>query len=116
MPKSECIFCQIIKGEIPSDLILETNDLIVINDVHPKAPIHYLIIPKKHYQTADQADPDFFKQIPEILQKLISKNDALKNNYKLIINNGQLAGQEIMHLHIHILSGFKPGQLPLQGR
>lgn len=116
MLKADCIFCQIISKNDLSKTIINNDSLIVIPDLHPKAPTHYLIIPKNHYAQADQADSAFFSLIPETLKQIISQNDYLNNNYKLVINNGRAAGQEIMHLHIHLLSNALPGHNPTQGR
>lgn len=106
---SDCVFCKIIDRTIPSTILVETDDLIVIKDIAPKAPFHRLIIPKKH--------------IPDI-QSLSGEDTALAGNmlmmaqrlaldlpdpkaFRLLVNSGADAGQKVFHLHIHMLSGAK---------
>lgn len=104
-----CIFCKIIKGEIPSKKFYEDDRMIVIADIAPKAKKHYLAIPKKHYKLitemteADRRDlSECFKTIGEIAPLL-----GLENGYRIIINQGDDAGQTVFHLHIHLLGGEK---------
>lgn len=103
----KCVFCSIIKGEIPSIKMYEDDLMIIIKDIEPKAEKHYLAIPKKHYKLlsemteVDQADlGKCLKKIPELSHAL-----GLDNGYRLIINQGDDAGQTVFHLHIHILGG-----------
>jgi histidine triad (HIT) family protein len=109
MIKKDCVFCKIINNEIAAQRIIDNKELIVIKDISPKAPIHYLIIPKEHATRAHKIKGDFFNLLPATLNQLIALNDGLKNSYKLVINNGPEAGQEIDHLHIHVLAGKKFG-------
>lgn len=104
---SNCIFCKIITRQIPSKIIQETDEIIVIADIAPKAPIHYLIIPKKH-----EADLRGFNDTDQLLlgkilliAKKISQDLSGNQEFKLVINNGALVGQVIFHLHVHFLSG-----------
>ena len=109
---STCIFCQIINKQIPTALIHETNDLIVIKDIHPKAPIHYLIISKKHIQdiqslqdTEQTVAGNMLLAARTLCAMLPSKPD-----FKLVINSGQKAGQCVFHLHMHFLAGKQFGE------
>ena len=104
----ECIFCQIIKKEIPSDIIYETDKVLVLKDIHPKAKIHLLILPKKHVISVNhlkEVDKELMGELVLSAQK-IAREKKLKG-YKLIINVGRQAGQIISHLHLHLLSGKK---------
>ena len=102
-----CIFCKIIKGEIPSPRLYEDEKIIVIRDIEPKAKLHYLCIPKTHFALLSEMDEEkaelvkyCFKKIPE-LQKTL----GLENGYRVIINQGPDGGQTVPHLHIHLLGG-----------
>ena len=105
----DCIFCKIINGEIPSTKVYEDKKMIIIKDIAPQAAIHYLAIPKKHYKllsemTASERDDlgYIMSAISQIAPKL-----GLGGGYRLVINQGDDAGQTVFHLHIHILGGQK---------
>ena len=105
----DCIFCKIIKKEIPATVVTETDDYIVIKDIVPKAPVHNLIIPKKHISdvaslTEDDSDiPGMLFLAARDLSKQLSDSQA----FRLIVNNGADAGQSVFHMHMHFLSGKK---------
>ncbi len=107
----DCIFCKIIKGEIKSDILYETEDFIVINDISHLANKHYLIIPKKHYAHLEDFDESQTKILSKIFEKMndIENKLGLKDGYRLVINQKELAGQTVNHLHIHVLGGQKLG-------
>jgi len=101
-----CIFCKIIRGEIKSPVIYENEHIFVIQDIHPKAPIHYLIMPKKHLENMLSITPndnnlcwEMFAVAQELGSKLPSKA------FNIIANNGASAGQSVFHLHWHFLAG-----------
>ena len=102
-----CIFCKIINNQIPCQKIKETSEIIVIKDISPKAPIHYLIIPKKHIQdlqsTAD-SDKNLLGDIL-LIAKHLSNDLSDPKSFRLICNNGESVGQSVMHLHFHFLAG-----------
>ncbi len=107
---TDCLFCKIVKKEIPSDIVYQDGTVTVFKDINPVAPVHLLIIPNKHIVSVRELEPGD----EEILGKLFSaaKNTAEElgiNNsgYRLIINNGPDANQEIFHLHMHLLGGDK---------
>ncbi|MCX5924005.1 MAG: HIT domain-containing protein [Candidatus Dependentiae bacterium] len=103
----DCVFCKIISGQIPSKIIEETDDIIVIKDIQPKALVHYLIIPKKHIaniQSCTQQDQALFGSMLLMAQKL-SASLAGSQEFKLISNNGASVGQSVFHIHMHFLSG-----------
>jgi histidine triad (HIT) family protein len=104
----ECIFCKIIKKEIPSDIVCETDKVLALKDIHPKAKIHLLILPKKHIVSVNhlkEADKELMGELILSAQK-IARGKKLKG-YRLIINVGREGGQLISHLHLHLLSGKK---------
>lgn len=108
----ECLFCKIINKELSSDIVYEDEKTIAFKDIHPKAPIHLLILPKKHIPSVNHLEKEDKKLMGELIlvAQKIAKQKKLKG-YKLIINVGQEGGQIIEHLHIHLLSG-RPIQLP----
>lgn len=102
----DCIFCQIIKKEIPSQIVYEDEEILAFKDIQPKAKIHLLIVPKEHIFSLNEA------KNKEILGKLLwqanilaQKFSLVKNGYKVIINSGKDAGQVVPHLHLHLLGG-----------
>lgn len=104
MANKNCIFCQIVSGQMEARKLINNKDLIVIEDIAPKAPVHYLIIPKVHSNRLHTTNGHFFSLLPETIKELI-KMDSRIGDYKIVINNGPDAGQEVDHLHVHILAG-----------
>lgn len=104
---NDCVFCKIINGDIPAERIYEDESCIIIKDIEPIAPIHYLMIPKSHYAKLEEATVSETMEIAFMLNKIAQMKDdlGLKNGYRLIINQGEDAGQSVQHLHIHILAG-----------
>lgn len=108
----KCIFCKIINKKFPSDIVYEDERAIAFKDIHPKAPVHLLILSKKHIPSViylEKEDKELMGELVLVAQK-IAKEKKLKG-YKLIINVGREGGQLIEHLHLHLLSG-KPIQVP----
>ncbi len=105
----DCIFCSIIQKKISANIIYEDRDLVVIEDIKPVAKVHYLIIPTAHYANLHEMSAFnastlglILKKIPEIADSL-----GLKNGYRLVVNQGEDAGQTVQHFHIHLLGGQK---------
>lgn len=110
----DCIFCKIIKGEIPSQKMYEDEDMIIIKDIDPRAKNHFLCIPKSHFKLLSEMNEEQSQITLRCLQKIptLEKELGLTNGYRLVINQGEDAGQTVFHLHIHILSGQKMGWTP----
>ncbi|HEV2601748.1 MAG TPA: HIT domain-containing protein [Candidatus Babeliales bacterium] len=109
MTDTSCVFCRIIRKEIPATVITETDSLIVLQDIAPKAPIHYLIIPKKHIKDIVAfEDQDLFlaAEMFMMVQSLAKKLSG-SGAFRLIVNNGSDSGQTVFHHHVHFLSGKK---------
>lgn len=104
-----CIFCKIIKGEIPCSKVYEDDDMIVFNDIEPKAKVHMLCVPKSHFKLLADADEAQMATVAKCLKKIpeIAQKAGLENGYRIIINQGDDAGQTVFHLHIHVLGGEK---------
>lgn len=106
-----CIFCKIIKGEIPSQKVYEDDEILAFKDINPLAPVHILVIPKKHIETTNdltEADEAVIGKIFTVIKK-IAKENNLKNGYRVINNCGEDGGQEVKHLHFHLIGGRKLG-------
>ncbi len=110
----DCIFCKISKREIPSDIVYEGEDIIAFPDLSPKAPVHILIIPKKHIVPIDSVGKEDAKLLSEVMtaaKEIASMNNVDKSGFRLLVNIGPDSGQEIEHLHFHFLAGRKLGDL-----
>lgn len=105
----DCLFCKFVSGEFATKKVYEDEDMIIINDIAPKAPIHMLLIPKKHYKFLHEQNQDQAVLLGKCLNKLSNLRCelGLTEGYRLVINQGDNAGQTVPHLHIHILAGKK---------
>ncbi len=103
---AECIFDQIGSGKIPSDVVYQDDTVMAFNDIHPKAPVHVLIIPKKHIASLVEVTQEELPIVGHMIEvaNIVAKKKGI-SSYKLVVNNGKDAGQAIMHLHMHLLSG-----------
>ncbi len=111
---ASCIFCKIIKKEIPTEFILEEDDVLAFDDINPKAPVHILVIPKKHIESVSDLDSENAGVAERLIlgAKKIAEGKKL-SGYKLVFNVGQEGGQIISHIHLHLLGGWpsSPGKL-----
>lgn len=108
----DCLFCKIIKGEIPSTKVYEDDEILAFNDINPAAPIHILVIPKKHIESLahmEKEDEAIVGKIYGVINKIAEEKGFKESGYRVIVNCGKDAGQEVMHLHFHILAGAKFG-------
>jgi len=117
---SNCLFCKIVSGEIPSDKVFENDELLVFRDIFPAAPVHLLIIPKRHIDTLSDCNGSDTALLGKMLalvpvlaeqQDIHVRHDAAGNQYggyKTLINSGPDGGQEVYHLHIHVIGGPRP--------
>jgi histidine triad (HIT) family protein len=105
---SDCIFCKIAKKEQKASIIFENDNFVAFKDINPKAPIHYLLIPKTHIESINSLeDQDLAGQLLLTAKKIAAKLEIKDSGYKLIFNVGRGGGQEVNHLHLHILGGWK---------
>ena len=108
----DCLFCKIIKGEIPSNKVYEDDEILAFYDINPAAPIHILVIPKKHIESLahmEKEDEAIVGKIYGVINKIAEQKGFKEKGYRVIVNCGKDAGQEVMHLHFHILAGTKFG-------
>ena len=104
----DCIFCQIVSGKIPSDIVYQDEEVIAFRDINPKAPVHILVIPKRHIPSLDQlkeGDSALVAHMVEVANKLAEGEGVAQKGYRLAINCGQEGGQLVPHLHMHLLGG-----------
>ncbi|MDR3346589.1 MAG: histidine triad nucleotide-binding protein [Campylobacteraceae bacterium] len=101
------IFSKIINGEIPSNKVLENENFLAFHDINPKAPIHILIIPKKEVENFQSITPELMGEMTLFIQEVAKLMGLDKSGYRLITNNGKNGGQEVFHLHFHLLGGAK---------
>ncbi|HEY9790336.1 MAG TPA: histidine triad nucleotide-binding protein [Candidatus Obscuribacterales bacterium] len=109
---SNCIFCKVVDKQIPSKLVKESNDYVVIRDINPQAPTHVLIVPKQHVRNiAEFEDADALGRLFQVARD-IANNEGLENGFRVVVNTGTDGGQTVDHLHIHVLGGRALGWPP----
>lgn len=104
-----CLFCKIIKGEIPSTKVYEDDEILAFKDINPMAPVHILVIPKNHIDGADQLNDDNSAVVSKIftVAARLAKEFHLDNGFRIVTNVGEDGGQTVRHLHFHLLGGEK---------
>ena len=110
----DCVFCKIINGEIPSDKVYEDEDFLVIRDIKPVAPVHLLVLYKKHVgkiHELTEEDRAKLSRVFEVISKVAEKERIIESGYRVVVNNGPDAGQEIDHIHFHVIGGRKLGKI-----
>ena len=108
---SDCIFCKIVRGEIPCRKVYEDEEFFAFHDINPAAPIHFMLIPKLHLESLAQAEENHAMLLGKmlLLAPKLAKEQGLSNGFRTVINTGKGGGQEVFHLHIHIIGG---GNIP----
>ncbi|WP_028583593.1 histidine triad nucleotide-binding protein [Desulfogranum mediterraneum] len=104
--EGNCLFCKIIAGEIPADKLYEDEEVIAFRDIAPQAPVHFLVIPKKHIQgpaAVAREDEELIGRLMRIGAKIAAQEGL--SHYRVVFNNGEQAGQSVFHIHMHILGG-----------
>ena len=105
-----CVFCKIVNGELPADKVYEDEKYMAFKDINPKAPVHILIIPKEHIEylaDIDETNKHIIADMAIIANKIAKDLGIDKTGYRVLINNGPDAGQEVFHIHMHLLGGKK---------
>ena len=105
--KNDCVFCKIIVGDIPAQVVAENTEVLVIKDINPRAPLHYLIIPKKHVPDLSCLTADDRQMAASLLMMAqeLSRQDPHAREFRLVSNNGATVGQVVFHIHLHFLAG-----------
>ncbi|HOP60198.1 MAG TPA: histidine triad nucleotide-binding protein [Candidatus Saccharicenans sp.] len=112
---TDCLFCRIINKEIPSRLVYEDEKVLAFEDIKPQAPAHILIIPKKHLASlkeADENDQNLLGYLLLTARKIAQDKGLAESGFRLVINSGPDSGQEVNHLHVHLLGGRRFGWPP----
>ena len=106
----DCIFCKIIRGEIPSTRVYEDDEVLVFKDIHPAAPVHLLVIPKRHISglSAVQAADQQVLGKMMLVASQVAREAGCTDGFRTIINDGRVGRQDVFHLHMHVLGGTKP--------
>lgn len=111
-----CLFCKIIAGEIPSDIVFEDEASVAFNDISPQAPTHILIVPREHFDSLDKAEKAHRETLGQLLltaAKIARDKGFAEDGYRVVINTNADGGQTVFHLHVHLLGGrpfvFPPG-------
>jgi len=115
MSRDDCLFCKIVAGEIPSELVHEGERLVAFRDINPQAPLHVLVIPREHVTSLDTADPSSGDLLGEalLLAADIARREGVSDaGYRTVINTGDHGGQTVHHLHVHLLGGRSLGWPP----
>ncbi|MBI4132070.1 MAG: HIT domain-containing protein [Candidatus Sungbacteria bacterium] len=107
----DCVFCGIAGQEVPAAILYEDGDVMAFNDIHPKAPVHIIVIPKRHIESIARLEADHADVIAKLIYaaKRIAAERELEG-YKLVFNVGRAAGQVIDHLHLHLLGGWEKAE------
>ncbi len=101
-----CLFCKIIAGDIPAEKLYEDDEVLAFRDIAPQAPVHYLVIPKKHIKGPEAVDSEDEQLVGKLMRvgNEIAAKEGIKH-YRVVFNNGEQAGQTVFHIHMHILGG-----------
>jgi len=101
----DCLFCRIVAGKIPATVVYEDDHVMAINDVFPRAPFHVLVVPRKHVERlSDLEDEPLGGRLLQAVRK-VARQGGVGDNFRLVVNNGDNAGQNVLHLHLHVLGG-----------
>ena len=106
----DCIFCKIARGQIPSKKVYEDDELVAFHDINPQAPVHFMMIPKRHIASLADATLEDAKVLGKILalSGRLAREQGSPDGYRTIINTGRIGRQEVQHLHVHVLGGPEP--------
>ena len=105
---ADCLFCKIVSGEIPAKVVYEDDHCLAFDDINPQAPVHVLVIPKKHVVSltdADAADAELLGRLCLACAEVAAQKGIAEDGYRVVTNKGEKAGQSVFHLHLHVLGG-----------
>lgn len=109
---SDCIFCKIVAGELPSTKVFENDAVCAFEDIHPRAPVHVLVIPRRHFDKLHQSTADDVQMLGEVLHatgEVARIKDVSESGYRVVMNQGRDGRQDVFHLHAHVLGGKQLG-------
>jgi histidine triad (HIT) family protein len=107
---TDCIFCKIVEGSIPSRKLYEDDDMIAFHDIHPQAPVHFMIVPKRHVDSLAACDDSHAPVLGRMFAMAgrLAREQGSPDGFRTIVNTGRIGRQDVYHLHIHILGGKEP--------
>lgn len=108
-----CIFCKIATGQLPSKLIYQDDELIAFHDIRPAAPVHFLIVPREHIPRLQDANEAHLALLGKmlLLAPRLAAEQGVTNGFRVVVNNGEDGGQEVYHLHVHVMGGPRPWKI-----
>ncbi len=112
---NDCLFCKIANKEIKSDIVYEDGEIVAFKDINPKAPVHFVVIPRKHIASLNEiaeSDADILGKMLLRIKEIAHKHGIAEGGYRTVINCNKDAGQEVFHIHMHVLGGRKMGWPP----
>jgi histidine triad (HIT) family protein len=115
MTEDNCLFCRIVRREIPAKIVAETHDCVAFRDVNPQAPVHVLVIPKRHVASLDaasDADAELLGRMSLVAAKVARDEGIADSGYRTVVNTNAGAGQTVFHVHTHVLGGRRMGWPP----
>src|SRR5436190_17583836 len=106
----DCIFCKIVAGKIPSGKVYEDDDMLAFHDIHPQAPVHFMIVPKRHIDSLAEARPEDAPVLGRMLTVAarLAREQGSPDGFRTVINTGRIGRRDVYHLHIHIIGGPTP--------
>lgn len=106
----DCIFCRIVRGEIPSSKVYEDDEVLAFRDIHPVAPVHFMLVPKRHIASLADASMDDAGVLGRIMALAgpLAREQGSPEGFRTIVNTGRIGRQDVMHLHVHVIGGPNP--------
>ncbi|MEP7183793.1 MAG: histidine triad nucleotide-binding protein [Betaproteobacteria bacterium] len=106
----DCIFCRIVRGEIPADKVYEDDEVLAFHDIHPVAPVHFMLVPKRHIASLSDAVPGDAAVLGRMmtLAGRLAREQGSPDGFRTIVNTGRIGRQDVMHVHVHVIGGPDP--------
>ncbi|RPJ01860.1 MAG: histidine triad nucleotide-binding protein [Candidatus Aminicenantes bacterium] len=114
-PAADCVFCRIVRGEIPAKLLFETGSVIAFDDLRPQAPVHVLVIPKAHFASLNdvpEGSEDLLGELLVAARRAAREKGVAETGYRVVLNTARDSGQDVLHIHFHVLGGRRLGWPP----
>jgi histidine triad (HIT) family protein len=111
----DCVFCKLVSGDLPVKAVYQDEEVLAFSDINPQAPVHLLVVPKKHYADvieASAADAKIISRLFAVISRLVTDKDLLSEGFRVVANTGSYGGQTVKHLHFHVLGGRFMGWPP----
>ena len=105
-----CVFCKIVRGEIPSEKVYEDGDVLAFRDIRPQAPVHFMLIPKRHVASIYELSPEDAPAMGKIMTMAgkLAREQGAADGFRMIVNTGRVGHQDVMHVHVHVIGGGEP--------